>query len=256
MYNNFKLGLIILLSLMQILQYHIFSFNVSKITYILIVSWIVFLLTPQIKVHGNTNNFNNNKVLVMANHYDGYLDGNIIYNLYYKHNSIETLHTIVKADLLGNPEDGQKILQITNCIKNSVMDACYFIPYKRGDKEDGKNTRNVVVESLHDGKNVLVFPEGTTHKDGIPKDFKTGIFQLAVENKLRILPITLKFEKDIGSEIGEPIKLFNLFDNVLDIYIHDLIDENDECYKTNDFMALKQKTFDTISAPFHTTLPA
>ena len=118
MYNNFKLGLIILLSLMQILQYHIFSFNVSKITYILIVSWIVFLLTPQIKVHGNTNNFNNNKVLVMANHYDGYLDGNIIYNLYYKHNSIETLHTIVKADLLGNPEDGQKILQITNCIKN------------------------------------------------------------------------------------------------------------------------------------------
>ena len=253
MYNNFKLGLIILLTLMQVFQYRIFSLKISKIIYILFVSCVVFLMNTQIKVHGNVNNFKNNNLLIMSNHYDGYSDGNIIYNLYYKHNSIETLHTIVKADILGNPEDGQKILQITNCIKNSVIDSCYFIPYKRGDKEDGNNVKNIVVDSLNNGKNILVFPEGCTHKDGIPREFKNGIFQLAVENKLRILPITLKYEKDIGSEKGEPLKFSNLFDNVCNVYIHDLIDETDECYKANDSLALKQKVFDVISAPMGVT---
>ena len=252
--NYFKLSLIILLTLMHVFQYNFFSYKVSKIIYILFVSWIVFLMNPQIRLHGNVDNFNNNKVIIMANHYDGYLDGNIIYNLYYKHNSIEHLHTIVKDDILGNPEDGQKILQLTNCIKNTAIDSLYLIPYKRGDKEDGKYVKNIIVDSLNNGKNILVFPEGTTHKDGVPKEFKNGIFQLAVENKLRILPITIKYEKDIGTERGEPINFLNMFDNVADLYIHDLVDEHDECYKNNDFIALKQKTFNIISAPFKTPL--
>ncbi len=213
-------------------------------------------MNTQIKIHGNVDNFQNNNLLIMANHYDGYIDGNIIYNLYYKNNTIEPLYTIVKADMFGNSKDKSKIMKSLSCCKNSIMNSLYFIPYKRGDKEDGQNVKNILIDALHNGKNILVFPEGTTHKDGIPKDFKNGIFQLALENKLRILPITLKYEKDIGSEKGEPINFSNLFDNVCNIYIHDLIDENDECYKTNDFLALKEKTFNIISKPMLRALPA
>jgi 1-acyl-sn-glycerol-3-phosphate acyltransferase len=128
------------------------------------------------------------------------------------------------------------------------MDALFCIPYKRGDKEDGSNVKNKIVESLHSGKNILVFPEGTARRDGIPKDFKVGIFQLAIENKLRILPITIKYDKDIGSEKGEPVKFLNLFNNGVNIYIHDIIDETDECYQINDPVALKQKTFNIITS--------
>jgi 1-acyl-sn-glycerol-3-phosphate acyltransferase len=248
--KNFKLCLIVLVSLMQVLQYHIFSFKISKIFYILIVSCVVFLMNPQIKIHGNVNNFQNNKLLIMSNHYDGFSDGNIIYNLYYKHNSIETLHTIVKSDLVGTPgEDKQKILQYLSPLKKALIKSLYFIPYKRGDKEDGNNVKNIITESLNEGKNILVFPEGGTHKDGIPKDFKNGIFHLAVENKIRILPITIKYKKDIGTEKKDPINYLNLFDNDVDLYIHDIIDETDQCYRTNDPLALKQKTFDIIKAP-------
>jgi 1-acyl-sn-glycerol-3-phosphate acyltransferase len=249
-YLHFKIGLIVLFIIINIIQFFILPLEISKIIYTTLNIALTSLVNSKPRIHGNVNNFQNDRLLIMANHYDGVLDANIMYNLYYKHNSIETLHTIVKANLLGDPTSKQKILQVMSSVQNSIMRSCYFIPYKRGDKEDGKNVKNVITESLYNGKNILVFPEGTTHKDGIPKDFKNGIFQLAVENKLRILPITLKYEKNIGTEKGEPIKFLNMFDNVVDIYIHDLIDENDECYKTNDFLALKQKTFNAISSPF------
>ena len=249
LYLKFKIGLIVVSIIIHIIFFLFFPTEISKIVSITINKTLIELVNLKIRVHGNTNNFQNNKLLIMSNHYDGFLDGNTIFKLYYKYNSIEMLHTIVKADILRDPTSKQKILQILSCIQNSIMSSCYFIPYKRGDKQDGKNVKNIITESLYNGKNVLIFPEGTTRTNGIPKEFKNGIFELAVANKLRILPITIKYEKNIGYEKNDPIKFLNIFDNVVDIYIHDVIDENDECYKNNDFMALNHKTFNIIKAP-------
>ena len=238
-----------LIIILNAIIYLFFRPEINKFVYVSFNKVLIGLTNSKIRVHGNTNNFSNNNLLIMSNHYDGVLDGNIIYNLYYKHNSIETLHTIVKSNIFSDPNSKQKLLQLLYSIKNAIMSSCYFIPYKRGDKEDGKNTRNIITNSLQNGKNILVFPEGTCHRDGIPRDFKNGIFQLAVENKLRILPITIKYEKDIGTERGDPENFLNIFDNTVDIYIHDVIDETDKCYQTNDQIALKNKVFDIISAP-------
>ena len=229
--------------------YCMFTLPISNIFYTIVNKALIGLMNVKTRVHGNTANFSNNNLLIMSNHYEGVIDANVIYNLYYKHNSIEMLHTIVKHNIVGDPADKSIVSNLLSYIKGALIDACYFIPYKRGDKEDGKNTRDVIVNSLREGKNVLVFPEGTTHKDGVPKDFKNGIFELAVENKLRILPITIKYEKNIGTEKGEPFKNCNFYNNVADVYIHDLIDETDECHKANDPVALKQKVFNIISAP-------
>jgi 1-acyl-sn-glycerol-3-phosphate acyltransferase len=256
LYLKFKIGLIVVSIIIHILFFLFFPTEISKIVSITINKTLIELVNLKIRVHGNTNNFQNNKLLIMSNHYDGFLDGNTIFKLYYKYNSIEMLHTIVKADILGDPTSNQKSIKFLSFIKNEFINSSYFIPYKRGDKEDGKQTKNIIVEYLNKGKNILVFPEGTTHRDGIPKDFKNGIFELAVENKLRILPITVKYEKDIGAEKGEPVKLLKLFDNVVDIYIHDVIDETDECYINNDFMALKQKTINLISKPMISSIAA
>ncbi len=244
-----KMGLSAFLVLLHIIQYHILPVNISKQIYIFIVKTFICLTNSQIRIHGNCADLNNNNLLIMSNHYDGILDANILFNIYYKNNDNNTLCSIVKSNIMTDKENTQLIIRLMSYIKNGFINSFNLIPYKRGDKEDGQHVKNIILDSLHGNKNILIFPEGTTRTNGIPKDFKIGIFQLAVENKLRILPITLKFEKDIGSEIGEPIKLLNMFDNVLDVYIHDLIDETDECYKKNDFLALKQKTFNVILSP-------
>jgi len=248
-YLYIKLSLSAIFVLINIIQYYIFPQQISKQIYIALNNAIIFLTNSQIKIHGNTDNLNNN-LLIMTNHYDGVIDANILYNLHYKYNRDNILYSIVKSTLMCDSEDTQLIMRLMSYIKNGFINSSYFIPYKRGDKEDGTNVKNIIIESIRSNKNILIFPEGTTRTNGIPKDFKNGIFQLATENKINILPITLKFDKDIGSEKGEPIKILNIFDNVVDIYIHEVIDSiSDECYKTNDFMSLKNKVFNIITAP-------
>jgi 1-acyl-sn-glycerol-3-phosphate acyltransferase len=206
-------------------------------------------MNTKVRVHGNTDAINNSNLLLMANHYDGFSDANVLYNLHRKHNSINNMHTIVKADFLGNPDE--KIYKIFNFLNGAILDSLGLIPYKRGDKNDGALVKNKIKESLVEGKNILIYPEGVAHRNGIPVAFKQGIFDLAVEKKLNILPITLKYNRDIGAEKSEPPNTAMLLDNEVDIYIHDFIDsETDECYKANDPVALKHKVFNIISAPF------
>jgi 1-acyl-sn-glycerol-3-phosphate acyltransferase len=254
MYKYLKLTLMTLAIITNTLLYLLFSCpHIYKNFYILLNKIVGGLTNAKIRVHGNTNNFSNNNLLIMSNHSHVFLDGIFIYNLYYENNSIETLHTIVQTDFFTDRRHKIKILHILSFIQHTLLSCWYLIPYKRCDKEDGKKTRNKIVDCLNNGKNILIFPEGTTHKDGIPKEFKKGTFELAVENKLRILPITIKYAKDIGKEKGDPIELLNIllniFDNVVDIYIHDLIDENDECYTHKNPEGLKDKVFDIIRAP-------
>jgi 1-acyl-sn-glycerol-3-phosphate acyltransferase len=255
-YKNIKIGLITLAILINIILYHLLPPALSKRIYLVVNEIAVFLLNVKVTLHGNTDLLQKKNILIMSNHYDGMLDSNIIYNLYYKNNSNTMLHTVVKADIVGDAADKSLLLNLMAYVKNAFITSSYLIPYKRGDKEDGKVVKETIADYLQNNKNVLIYPEGTTRKNGVPKDFKHGIFQLAVEKKASILPITLKFARDCGTEKGEPANFYDLFDNEVDVYLHDLIDsETDDCYKTNDFMALKQKTFERITGG-HPPTPA
>jgi 1-acyl-sn-glycerol-3-phosphate acyltransferase len=245
----FRQFLVILIILFILLQHHIFPPKLSMFP--ILCNSIGSVLNPKIRLHGNTDAFNNSNLLVMANHYDGMLDSNILYNLHYKYNSIDTLHSIVKADFLGNPNDKNIFYTLFYYLKGAILRSFGMIPYKRGDKDDGAIVKNTIKKYLKEEKNVLVYPEGATHRNGIPITFKQGIFDLALENKMNILPITIKYAKDIGAEKWEPPNTADIFDNEVDIYIHDVIrGEMDDCYKANDPVALKHKVFNIISEPF------
>lgn len=242
-YNTIKIGLIVLLILINIVVYYLFPVKVTK----QLIAMLTWLLNVKVTIHGNTDGLKSDNLLLMANHYDGVIDSGVLFDLYYKHNKNNMLHTVVKHNIVGDPSDKSLISKLLCYIKSSFIQSLYFIPYKRGDKEDGAIVKNKIVETLETGKNILIFPEGTTHKDGVPKDFRHGIFKLAVEKKMNILPITLKYGKDIGAERLDPVDFYKLFDNKLDIYIHDLIDSNvEECYQTKDYLGLKEKVFRTI----------
>ena len=57
--------------------------------------------------------------------------------------------------------------------------------------------------------------------------------------------------KKIGKKDDNTLDNSNIFDNTANVYIHDMIDSNtSDFYKTNDFMGLKNKTYDVICSPF------
>jgi len=248
---NLRIGLMTICVLLNLVQYHLFYNGISKLFYNGLININNFLLNTPVKIHGNPENLKKNKLLIMMNHYDGILDWHVMNKIYYKNNTTNMLHTIVKSDIVGDPEDRNFLSKSMSYLKNAFINSGYFIPYTRGNKEDGGVVKNKIVNSLHNDKNILIYPEGTTRRNGIPKDFKYGIFQLAIDNKLDILPITIKFNKDIGVEKEDPLNFKVLFDNTADVYIHDILtSETDEFYKNNDHVGLKDKTLKIISGPY------
>jgi 1-acyl-sn-glycerol-3-phosphate acyltransferase len=239
---------IVFLILFTVVQYSILPPKLS--IFPVLCNLIGSVINTTIRVHGNTDAFNNSNLLVMANHYDGLSDSNLLYNLHDKYNSINKIHSIVKADFLGNPNDKNIFYVVMTFVREAMLKSYGMISYKRGDRADGAVVKNKIKECLKNDINVLIYPEGAAHRNGIPVAFKQGSFDLAVENKMNILPITIKYNRDIGAEKWEPPNTKMIFDNEVDIYIHDVIRETDACYKANDPVALKHKVFNIISAPF------
>ena len=249
--NNIKLCLMALLLLIHLVFFYLFPKIISNKIFINLLSSFISLLNIDINIHGNENEFSKNRVLIMANHYHGAVDGGLLYDIYYRNNN-NNLYTVVKSNFVGDKTDKSYILNILSYIKDYIIKSLKFIPYIRGDKEDGSNVKNIITEYLNNDSNVLIFPEGTTSRTGVPKEFKTGIFRLAIEHQINILPITIIYDKDIGKDNGNiQLDNVNIFDNKANIYIHDMIDsKTSEYYKTNDYMGLKNKTYNDICSPF------
>lgn len=75
--------------------------------------------------------------------------------------------------------------------------ASYTIFVKRSDKASRKKTRKQVKAMLEAGYGAIIFPEGTTYEGPGILDFRPGLFQVAEQGKLPIVPVALEFkEKD------------------------------------------------------------
>ena len=69
-FNTIKIGLIILIILINIIQYHLFPYSIVKSINRHLLKMMLVLMNVKIKIHGNVEALNNNNLLVMANHYD------------------------------------------------------------------------------------------------------------------------------------------------------------------------------------------
>lgn len=81
--------------------------------------------------------------------------------------------------------------------------------------ERGKGDRGVIdqaVEKLKNGKNLVIFPEGTRSKDGKVGRGKTGVALIAAKSNAFVVPVgiayegKLKFRKKITVRYGTPIR--------------------------------------------------
>lgn len=140
--------------------------------------------------------------VIMSNHY-GALD--VCFIEKYIQCSI-----IVKNDLCGElvneEEDG-----IQNFLRKQYFDKCLLIPYRRGNKESGIEIKKIIERETKNGKNILLFPEGTSQRCfKKPLSFRRGIFDLCFEQKIPIVSISLNYSKDIGFDRKDKIDFAKL----------------------------------------------
>lgn len=117
---------------------------------------------------------------------------------------------IVKKELFKVPVFGQ------------AMRKAGYIEIDRQNHEKALQSLDIAAQKIREGKSVMTFPEGTRSKDGKIKPFKQGMFYLAVQSGVPIIPVTLIgtaeimtkhslkiFPKKVTMVIGKPIDVTN-----------------------------------------------
>jgi len=66
-----------------------------------------------------------------------------------------------------------------------------YISIDRKDHRKALESMNKAAEVIRQGTSVFVFPEGTRSPDGMIRDFKKGVFVLAVKSQQPIVPISI-----------------------------------------------------------------
>ncbi|MFY7930615.1 MAG: lysophospholipid acyltransferase family protein [Oligoflexus sp.] len=84
-------------------------------------------------------------------------------------------HTVFKTPILG-----------------PAMRWAGYIPIRRGDKESHNAALRASYSWIRNGVSMVFFPEGTRSENGQLKEFKSGAFRIAVDEKVAILPVVIR----------------------------------------------------------------
>jgi len=212
------------------------------------INFALNLFNTNIKVKGikNLKNFNNKRIVIMANHINGFDPAPIVYSLTHYTNNKKKIYIVAKHNVFGDEADKNIVSNSLALIKDQMFELLNLIPYERNNKKSGDNVKKVMLNKIDDGDTILLFPSGKTTKSGIPSEFKPGSFKMCAENDIWILPITLKFNKKIGLDTKDPVKLEKWFNLHSTIYIHEPIYDND-------WEILMDKVYNKIREPLITS---
>jgi 1-acyl-sn-glycerol-3-phosphate acyltransferase len=114
------------------------------------------------------------KTYVFASNHESHLDTQAIFISYPKY-----LHFIAKKELKYVPVIGWTIMAM----------GMLFIDRKNSAK--AKESLAQAASLIRGGKNVISFPEGTRTKDGEIKRFKRGLFSIALEAGVDVVPVAM-----------------------------------------------------------------
>ncbi|MBN1599382.1 MAG: 1-acyl-sn-glycerol-3-phosphate acyltransferase [Bacteroidales bacterium] len=157
------------------------------------------LLIPMIpKVRGKENIEKNTSYIIMTNHQS-------FYDIFLVYGWIGLdIKWIMKKELRKIPGLGW----------GSVKVGHIFLD--RSNNRAALESLAAAKEKLVNGTSVVIFPEGTRSKTGIPGSFKRGGFKLAIDLKLPILPVTLK-----GTRKILPADILVQFPGKVEMIIHE-----------------------------------
>ena len=134
-------------------------------------------------------------------------------------------------------------LWFTKYLESYIIKCFRCIPYDRGNRDSGDIVKKEMIKYIKENKNVLVFPEGKCRKSGIVEEFKSGLFRTASENKIPIIPITIKYKRPVGIDSHENSDALDWFNNEVDMYIHPI-------QQNEDWKILKENCFNLVKKPY------
>jgi 1-acyl-sn-glycerol-3-phosphate acyltransferase len=76
-------------------------------------------------------------------------------------------------------------------ILGHAMRKAGYISIDRRDHRKAMVSMNRAAETIRQGTSVFIFPEGTRSADGVIRDFKKGVFVLAVKSQQPIIPVSI-----------------------------------------------------------------
>ena len=213
MYNLFTILKIVNYMILTILGLFVYYLNISD--YLMRFLFNLTLKNFNIQINTNIDNYNDyNSLIIVSNHYN--MTDYLILNSLFLNN-----YTIVKDDLFSDSLKNTSFLEkIYLYLDKYISKGVKLIKYKRNDKNSGIIVKNTIVDYIKQRRNIIVFPEGTSSRSGKPLEFKNGLFKLAQEKHIDILPITLKYEKNIGLNKEDKFNLNDLFNINCHIYVH------------------------------------
>jgi 1-acyl-sn-glycerol-3-phosphate acyltransferase len=97
----------------------------------------------------------------------------------------KNLHFIAKKELKYTPVVGW------------VIAALGMIFIDRKNSEKAKQSLAKAAELIRNGKNVISFPEGTRTKDGEMRRFKRGLFSIALEAGVDVVPVAVSGAREV-----------------------------------------------------------
>ncbi len=189
-----------------------------------------------IEIEGRDRIPKDRPTLVVANHFNGFVDPVIMVKVFRR------LPRFLAKATLWNVKVARPLLKLAG-----------LIPVYRPEDRDGvggnESTFADCHEVLRENGFVAIFPEGTTHDDPYLAKVRTGAARIALGAKaegvegLVIVPIGLAFEDKLAlrgrvfTEVGRPIEL----DDQIDEFVHegeDLAEENvDAVHRLTDTIA-------------------
>jgi len=131
------------------------------------------LTSIRVNVIGRENVLMNRPQIFMANHQS---DFDILIVLAHIPGQ---LRWIVKKELFKIPIFGK------------AMKSAGYIEIDRQNHEKAMKSMEEAAQKIREGKSVVTFPEGTRSKDGTIKPFKQGLFHLAIQAGVPIVPISI-----------------------------------------------------------------
>jgi 1-acyl-sn-glycerol-3-phosphate acyltransferase len=115
------------------------------------------------------------------------------------------------------------------------------ITVNRASLKSKANTLKRSLEAIHEGKSLVIFPEGgiVTEKDPVMARFKDGAFRVALEKQIPIVPVTIPY-----NWIILPPDQFLLRWHPIKVIFHEPI--KTEGLTSTDLESLKKGVFDII----------
>ncbi len=136
------------------------------------------------------NNLRNKKrgYLILSNH-------NTMLSDYVLIRSVIDAYTVAAAEMFS--EYSEYVSKYHDVVSTKAK----LIGYKRlnqNNKESNADeVKQIIIEKINNNNNVIVFPEGKMTHGKVLQPFKKGIFYLAYQNQIPVLPIVLDYKNEI-----------------------------------------------------------